>query len=328
LTVLLTGGSGFLGSHVAAALVSAGYGVRALVRRSSNRRFLASLGGVEFTEGTVEDEASCRAAMAGVDAVIHVAGLVKARSPAEFHRTNVEGTRHLLDAAVAVAPHIVRFVQVSSLAAIGPSFDGRPVDPDAGSGPVTHYGRSKRESDDLARSYADRLPVTILRPPMIYGPRDPETLTFFKAVNSRVVGWFGDGNGKFSAISGPDCASACVAALTAPTPSGNAYFVEDGELHTMRELLAGIEEAFGKKAWVHVSVPLWALSVAAFFSELWGRATGRAVMLTRDKCNELRCPNWVCDSTLARRDLSWKSTWTWAQGARETARWYRDSGWL
>src|ERR1043165_7104647 len=117
--VLVTGGSGFLGSHVAEQLSKAGHTVRALVRKSSNRKFLSTLPNVELAEGTVEDKASVDEAMKGVDAVVHSAGLVKARGGTEVFACNTQGPANLLDAAIAHAPSLKRFVHVSSLEACG-----------------------------------------------------------------------------------------------------------------------------------------------------------------------------------------------------------------
>ena len=145
--VLLTGASGFLGSHVAEQLDQQGADVRALVRPTSDTRFLEALEHVTLVRGAVGDESSLLSATEGVDGIIHAAGLVKARTPADFHRANALGTANLLDAAMHNAPHLERFVLVSSLAAMGPSLDGRPLSVGASPNPVTHYGRSK-----LARS--------------------------------------------------------------------------------------------------------------------------------------------------------------------------------
>ena len=119
------------------------HSVVALVRKSSNTKFLSSLRGLELATGSVEDATTVRAAMQGVDAVIHSAGLVKARNEDEFFRTNTDGTRNMLSAAREVAPGLRRFVFVSSLAAVGPSLDGLPVDGAGTPRPVTQYGRSK-----------------------------------------------------------------------------------------------------------------------------------------------------------------------------------------
>src|SRR5690348_10896980 len=127
LKILLTGGSGFLGSHVAEQLAQAGHEVVALVRKSSNRKFLSTLPGLTFAYGSVEDAPSVERAVKGVQAIIHAAGLVKALSPEQFELVNVQGTRNLLEAAKRHAPNLRRFVFISSLAAVGPSLDGTPV---------------------------------------------------------------------------------------------------------------------------------------------------------------------------------------------------------
>jgi 2-alkyl-3-oxoalkanoate reductase len=140
--VLLTGGSGFLGSYVAERLSAGGHAVRALVRPKSERRFLEKLPGIDFAAGAVDDRASLTQAVKDVDAVVHVAGIVKARRPEEFFAVNTQGTKNLLE-AVLERGGVKRFVYVSSLAAIGPSADGTPVHENAEPHPVTHYGRSK-----------------------------------------------------------------------------------------------------------------------------------------------------------------------------------------
>lgn len=326
--VLVTGASGFLGSHVAEQLSEQGHSVVALVRPTSNTRFLSSLRGLDLATGSVEDAASVRAAMQGVDAVVHAAGLVKARSEEEFFTTNVKGTQNLLDAAKEVAPHLLRFVFVSSLAVVGPSLDGSPVLGNGEPRPVTRYGRSKLAAERLVHGAKDELKVTILRPPMIYGPRDNEALAFFQSVSRRFLPYLGDGKNTLSVIYAADAASACIRAIEAEVPSGNAYFVDDGQVYVWLDMLAEIERALSRRALVRLSIPFGVVRGAALFNEGWGRLTRKAVMLTRDKLNELSAPHWVCDSSDARRDLGWAPQVQWAEGARRTAAWYRENGWL
>ncbi len=326
--VLITGGSGFLGSHIATELARAGHSVVALVRKSSKTSFLNSIPGLELATGAVEDAASVRRAMDGIDAVIHSAGLVKAKTEAEFHHVNAGGTQILIDAAREVAPKLRRFVLVSSLAAVGPSLDGKPIPSDASPSPLTHYGRSKLAAERVALAHKDTMPVTIIRPPMIYGPRDNESFAFFQAVSRRFLPYLGDGTNTMSVVYASDCASACVRAIEADSPSGKAYFVDDGEVYVWRDMLKDIERAVGKPALLRVGIPLPVVRVAALFSEIGGKITNQAVMLTRDKLNELSAPHWVCDSSDTRRDLGWKPEVGWAEGTRLAAAWYREHGWL
>ena len=294
--VLVTGASGFLGSHVAEQLSREGHDVRALVRKSSNRDFLERLERIEFAYGGVEDAVKVAEAVKGVDAIVHSAGLVKARSPEEFHRTNVEGTRsNLVEARQgAPAPKLRRFVFVSSAStAAGPSLDGTPLEAD-GAGPVTHYGRSKLEAERVVLSAKDAIPVTILRPSIIYGPRDHEILVFFKSVKTGVLPTIGKGDSTMSMVFGSDCAEACVKAISADVPSGSVYFVDDGEPYRFQTMVEGIEEALGKKAVPpRFPLPMPVIWLAAVSSELYGKVSNKAVMLNRDKINEIRQPHWA-----------------------------------
>jgi 2-alkyl-3-oxoalkanoate reductase len=326
--VLITGASGFLGSHVAEQLSEQGHSVVALVRPTSNIKFLSSLRGLELATGSVEDAESVRAAMKGVTAVVHAAGLVKARSEDEFVATNVTGTQNLLDAAREIAPELQRFVFVSSLAAVGPSLDGRPVPGDAEPRPVTRYGRSKLAAERLVSEARGDLKVTILRPPMIYGPRDNESFAFFQSVARRFLPYLGDGRNTLSVIYASDAASACIRAIEADVPSGSAYFIDDGAVYVWRDMLGEIEGAIGKRALVRLSIPFPIVRAAALVNEGVSRLTGKAVMLTRDKLNELSAPHWVCDASLARRDLGWEPKVSWTEGTRRAAAWYRENGWL
>ena len=326
--VLLTGGSGFLGSFVAEQLAAEGHVLRALVRPRSDKKILEKLAGVEFAPGAIEDRASLRPAMEGVDAVVHVAGIVKARKPADFFAVNTQGTKNLVEAALAQGG-LKRFVYVSSLAAVGPSPDGTPVPEGAEPRPVTHYGRSKLEGERAALAASDRMPVTVIRPPLIYGPRDRETLAFFTSVKNGVLPMMGDGTNTLSVVYVSDCAAAVVRAVDSNgAPSGRAYFVEDGSVHVWREALKDIEAAMGKRAFVRFGMPMGVVKVAAAATQAWGKVTGTAQMLTLDKVNELTQPHWVCSGAGARRDLGWEPKVSWADGVQKAVHWYREAGWL
>jgi nucleoside-diphosphate-sugar epimerase len=326
--VLLTGGSGFLGSHVAERLSAEGHDVVALVRKSSNRKLLEALARVSFAEGAIEDRASLDSAVRGVDAIIHCAGLIKAQSRAEFDRANVAGTQNLIDAAKKLGSTFKRFVHVSSGAATTPSFDGRPTKNDAPPAPVTDYGRSKLEAERVAKAEAKNLPITIIRPPVVYGPRDPETFQyFFKPAEMRVLPNIGDPDGKVSVIFAPDCADATIRAIEADVPSGAAYFVTDGVVYTRRDLVAGLQRAVGKKALVDFTIPTRVVRVAASASELFSRATKKATMLTHQKVDEALA-QWVFDGSEAEEKLGWKAKVNWNEGTAISAKWYRENGWV
>src|ERR1700733_11357117 len=227
LHVLVTGASGFLGGHVAEALSARGDRVRALVRKTSKREHLAKLENVELFEGSIEQQERVQAAVDGVDAIVHCAGIVKARDADEFFMVNVGGTSTLVEAAPQCGKDIKRFVQVSSLEACGPSANGEPVPSDQ-ENPVTAYGRSKLAAEKVVLSAKDQMPVVILRPAAIYGPRDVEILDAFKSINRGLFPVINGGRSKANWIYVSDCAAACLRALDTDGPSGRAYFVDDG----------------------------------------------------------------------------------------------------
>ena len=138
----------------------------------------------------------------------------------------------------------------------------------------------------------------------------------------------GDGKNTLSIVYGPDAASACIRAVTAAVPSGSAYFVDDGEIYVWRDMLAELERILDKRALFRFSIPKSILRGAALASEKLAQVTQRPVMLTRDKLNELLAAHWVCDSSDTRRELGWKPEVRWTEGARRTARWYKDQGWI
>lgn len=328
MTILVTGATGFLGSHIAEQLSQAGRKVRALVRETSNTSFLKTLDHVELVYGSVDDAESCLRATEGVEGIIHAAGLVKAKNGDEFRTVNTEGTENLLVGAERNG-NVKRFVFVSSQAAGGPSdAAGTPVQVGAEKPPVTAYGRSKLMAEKLLQASKKSVPCTILRPPAIYGPRDGEILVFFKAVQTGVLPLTNPLEAKYSMIYGPDCATACIRALDAETPSGEVYYLDDGQPVTFREMIERVETALGKKAWLRVPLPQTLVRSAAALTELYGKATNQAVMLTLDKCNELHAAGWVCDNQAAREGLGWEPAVRFAEGVKVTADWYKKEGWL
>jgi len=324
--VLVTGASGFLGSHIAERFVATGHEVRLLLRVTSNREFLRFPH--EEALGDVTHPASLEAAVAGVDAVVHPAGLIKARSEADFRAVNETGAANLLRAVEQRAPDVKRFVYISSQSAHGPSPDGRPRPVDDEPRPVSAYGRSKLGGEDATRLSMLAERSVIFRMPVIYGPRDPALLPFFKLVRYRLAPLLRGGRNKLSIIFATDAARAVVEATTAEADvGGKTYCPEDGAVYTWRDLLRAIEAAVGHRA-LMLPVPLAGYQAAGFASELLGRITGKAHVFDRDKVREMRRKAWVCSSADLQRDLGWQAHVQIAEGARLTYEWYREAGWL
>lgn len=324
MTVFLTGGTGFLGSHVAEVLAGEGFQVVALVRDEGRAGHLKALGARICLGDLGAGMPAVEEVLARCDAVVHVAGLVKAVRLAEFHRVNVEGTARLADAVVRRARG-KRFVLVSSIAAQGPGDGPRERPTDLPEAPLTAYGRSKLGGERAVMARAGELAVTILRPPIIYGPRDVEFLKVFQVAARTGVIPALDPEQVMSVIHARDCARAVAAAARLERTPRTVYPVDDGATHTWREVAEVVSGVLGKRVRV-VRVPRWAVLAGAWAWEAWGRITRTAVVMSRDKVREAEARYWVAGCSAAREDLGYVPRVPLREGVEETVRWARETG--
>ncbi len=318
---LVTGATGFVGSHLVELLAEAGVGVRALVRRTSNTRLLDQLG-ADCIEGDLEDALALARAAQGVDVVFHLAALTRARSREEFFRVNARAVEAVARAAAGAG---ARLVYLSSLAAVGPAQDGRAVRETDPPRPITDYGRSKLDGE-AACTTAVAGDVVILRAPAVYGPRDRDIYRFFAMAARGLIAMPTGPQRRIQMLYVRDLAEALITA--GRTRSARLlYHVAEARSYTWREVAELVGEAVGKRVHV-VPVPAVLVSVAAGMSELGARAVGRTTIFTRDKARELLAPGWLCETTAAERDLGFAARTPLATGLKATAEWYRARGWL
>lgn len=325
--VFLTGGTGFLGSHVAERLVAQGHEVRALCRATSKTDHLESLG-VTLVRASLETGEGLEEALEGCEGVVHCAGVVKALSVDEFFRVNEGGTRRLAEAARRVCPNLQRFVHISSLEAQGPSPSAdedtsRSAEPH----PVTHYGASKLAAEKALLELADTMPVTVLRPTAIYGPRDAEMYAFFRSVSRGLVPLMGGGRNKVTVVYGPDAADAIVRTLLTDHPSGEVHYLSDGRAYTWEEMGQVLLEALGRRRALKLRLPVWFFRLAALFSLGWSKLTRKATILTPNKVNALE-GHWLCSPASLETSVGWTPQVPWSDGVRLTVEWYQAQGWL
>jgi nucleoside-diphosphate-sugar epimerase len=312
-----------VGSHLVEALVRQGDDVTALVRSPRKAALLERLQ-VRLISGDLHDHEALRAAVAGQDVIYHVAGLIAARDQAEFLWANRDATANLLR-AVRETGGAPRFVLVSSMAAGGPADRGQPLRGDEPPRPVTHYGRSKLEGEAVVR--AANVPWTIIRPPMVYGPRDREVLKVFKLARTGLAPVFGDGSQELSAIYGPDLAQALIAAAQTLSTVGRVYYATHPEVFQSGELVRRVGAVLGKEVRV-IPLPDWLARGALSLTGLAARVAGQATILTPDKANEFLQPAWTGDPGPLIAESAWQPQFDLARGLSATAAWYREAGWL
>ncbi len=319
--VAITGASGFVGSHLASALMSVGVRARLLVRDPA--RLLPSLReGSDVVIGDVEDLASLGRLVDGCGAVVHLAGRLRAAREADFDTANRGGTESLVAALKQRAPQ-ARLIHVSSLAATGPSSDAagrRPEDPAA---PISAYGRSKLNGETAARTHDGGW--TILRPPAIYGPRDIDVLQFFRLVAMGLVP-LPAGERWVSVAHVSDVVRAILAA-TARERSGEVLHIGEPAPYEMRRLIAALAETGGVPARV-VSVPPVLVSAAGRVGDAMQWLGLRHVAMTSDKVRELLARHWSARTAASLLSLGIDGFVPFPDGARATWAWYRQHRWL
>lgn len=322
---LVTGATGFVGGHVAEALVGRGDAVVCLARKPEAAARFAALG-ARVAPGSLEDRESLERALDGVEVVYHLAGLTAAFTESEFFAVNEGGTRRLVEAARRAAPALRRFVYVSTQAALGPSQPGQRLGEDAPCHPISAYGRSKLAGETVVRGAAG-LPWVIVRPPVVYGPRDREFLRLFRLARLGVAPVFGRGAQQLSMVFAPDLADAVVRAGSAEGAPGRVYHAAHPEVVTYRDVGRAIGRAIGR-APLTLPVPIPMAAAVVWAMERAAAAAGRRSVVSVDRLAEFRAPAWILAVEKAERELGWRAAHDLERGTRATAEWYRAEGWL
>jgi dihydroflavonol-4-reductase len=320
--VLVTGGTGFVGSHVVDALLEAGYRVRCLVRATSRLRWLEGKP-VELFQADLRG-GNLAGAVAGVDGVIHCAGLTRGSRQALF-ATNYEGTRSLLDACVASGVRL-RFLFCSSQAAAGPGALQRPREPEDVPAPTSDYGLSKLAAEQEVLKRSAWLDVVVLRPVCVYGPRDEDTLPLVRMATRGVIVVPGLRRRLIQVVHVRDVAEALRRAAERREAVGNTYFVAHPTVIDWRQLSAALDQAVGRRL-IRLRLPSPLLWPAGAAGELLG-GRRRAGQLDLRRARDLSQRAWTCRVDRTMEDLNWEPRYDIVEGVRDTAAWYREEGWL
>ena len=322
----VTGGTGFVGSWVVKQLTDAGNDVTCLVRKTSNLRWLEGLP-VQYCYGSLNDPHSMAEAIAQSDYILHIAGVTKALKPEAYYRGNVTATQNLLNVTLVENSKVRQVVVVSSQAACGPSLPGQKKTEEDPCTPLTDYGKSKLQADQIAQSFFDKLPITILRPPTVYGPRDTDVLEVFKTVKAGVNLKVGGKDPEVSIIHVFDLARGIITAATDNRATGQIFNICNPEPCVWSDVISILQGIMNKKV-LNIPVPYAAAYAFAGIMELGAKLTGKPSILNRQKMIEVNAARWVYSSEKIRRILGFETEISLPKGLEDTYRWYLENKWL
>lgn len=339
---LITGASGFVGGWLADFLLRSGYQVSALVRNPANATHLAfdaEAHSLELIRGDLKDNAALAQAVSKVDLVFHVAGLVRALTSRELFEVNEEGVRNVL-AACAARQTPPQVVQVSSLAAAGPSKnDGWKVESDATT-PVSHYGKSKLAGERVARAFADKLRISIVRPPIVFGGRDSAFAEMIRPIVGLGLhpypGTFP--LRKYSIVHVQDLCramwmisergDALLPSDDESTRGKGIYFVAEPKYYGYIELGNLIAQAMGARFMIPTPMPDLLCWIGGAFNDLVGKMRGKPCLVNLDKVRESTAGSWTCSTERIVRQMAWSPRKSAAERMQETVDWYFENGWF
>ncbi len=323
---VVTGASGFVGSHLVDYLIEKGDEVHCIVRKSSNLRWLNGKNVTIHNSGLFDKE-GLKSILKNINYLYHVAGVVKAKTEDGYYQGNVETTRNLLDAVVEVAPNIKRVLIVSSLTAGGPSKIDAPINEDTPTNPITTYGRSKVAQEELVKTYMDKLPITIVRPPAIYGDRDTEIYLIFKTYKQGLMTLVGFNKKEVSIIYVKDLVRGIYLAATNEIAKGETYFISSKEFYNWPQIGKVIKSGMGKGAFT-LRLPHVVIYGVAAVAQFFAMFSNKPATLNLEKARDFVQEAWTCDTKKAQKDLGFVEKYTLDEGMKATIDWYKKEKWL
>lgn len=327
--ILVTGASGFVGFHLVSAAYEAGYKVHAAVRQSSQITDIAP-----FVEKFVYPDFNQISSLAAIfasekyDYVIHAAAMTKAKSEATIMNANVGVTERLLQAAFRSPNPPKRVVYVSSLAAIGPvRYLEGPITESTPYHPITMYGRSKQAAEKMIREKFSDMPISVIRPTAVYGPREKDLFILFNTMNKGVDAYVGRAPQKLSFVYVKDLVDVLLRACISPQGGLDVFNISDGRVYSRYEMAEIFKQTFRKKL-IRVHVPYTVVKTVAQISQWLYSKSPKTPVIYPERLGELTAESWECDIRHAVEMLGYRPAYDLNRGLADSLRWYKRNNWF
>jgi len=331
--ILITGAGGFIGSYLVEYALQKGLQVYAGVRKTTNREFLTNPE-IHFVEFNFADVNSLCQQLTNFknengtfEYIIHNLGLTQTSVSKEYFTVNFEYTKNFVEALSSAQMLPEKFVYISSLAANGPgnSETLKPISVNDSPHPVTQYGKSKLMTENYLKTI-DNINYIIIKPTVVYGPREKNLLLVFKTIKKHIEFKIGFKEQHVSFIYVEDLVSLIFKTLTSDK-NKKSYLVSDGISYTTQQLNGIIKKLLAVKT-IKISTPVWLVYCIAFVSEKIGKLVYKPSILNSDKINELKQSNWICNIDDIKNDFDFEPQFDLEKGVSKTIKWYKKNGWI
>ena len=300
--------------------------MRCVVRKSSNLRWLERKE-IKLFDCGLFDKEGLKKAFKDSNYIFHVAGVVKAKDEEGYFKGNVETTKILLEVAEEMKESIKKFLVVSSQTVSGPSLDGKPINEETESKPLTTYGRSKLEQEKVTLSYKKNLPVTICRAPAIFGERDTEIFIYFQVFNKGLTTMIGYNKKELSLLHVADLVEGLYLAAVSEKANGEIYFISSEKFYTWDEVGKITSSVLNKKA-IKIKIPHFIVFTLAAIAQFFAMFSSKPATLNIEKAKDLTQKYWICDTSKAVRELGYHQKVSIEEGIKRTCEWYKKMKWI
>jgi len=331
--ILIAGSSGFIGGFLIQEALGLNFEVYAGIRSTSSKIYLQD-GRINFLTMDLSNPQRLQSQLVELkkekgkfDYIVHNAGTTKAKDDQEYYLVNCQYTKNFVEALQEAGMVPEKFIYISSLAAYGPGneTDFEPIKNKHTPHPVTAYGRSKLESEIYLASLTN-FPFIILRPTVVYGPRDKDLLMVFKMINNHFEVFLGSSEQRLTFIYVKDLARAVFSAIRSRIIN-QGYFVTDGNEYRIKTFTHLIKRNLGKRT-LSLRLPIPLVKSAAFLMEKIYRVRGETPAFNLEKVSELKALNWTCETQPFNSDMKFKAHYNLDKGVSETIDWYKQEKWI